>query len=273
MTSIASTTSTTPSDLLRVADLSAEQLNALLDLADEMRDGPGWWKAARQGTAVACVFDTPSERTRAAFEAAASRLGMRPIMLHRDELRLDSLGDTAAIVVRTSAQTTLEELADAASVPVVNAATEAHHPCKALADLLTVRRHFGYLEAIRFAYVGEGSNVAHSLMEAGALAGMHVTVATPPGSDPHRDLTRAAMELAGLHGGSINVMHDAHSAVTNADVVYALGEIDDAVLRAADPQAILLHSQPTGEQTANRLPTAQATLHMLTSRRHHADVY
>ena len=184
--------STKPSDLLRIADLTATQLNALLDLADEMKNGPIWWTAARHGTAIACLFDKPSTRTRVSFEVAAHRLGMLPIMLRPDELQLgrgEPLDDTArvlssytaAIVVRTFAQATLEALAEAASVPVVNALTDDHHPCQALADLLTLRRRFGYLEGIRLAYVGDGNNVAHSLMEAGALAGMHVTVATPRG--------------------------------------------------------------------------------------------
>src|SRR5215218_4528283 len=255
---------TTPSDLLRIADLSAAQLNALLDLADEMKDGPTWWTAARNSTAIACLFEKPSTRTRVSFEVAAHRLGMLPIVLGPDELQLgrgEPLADTArvlssyaaAIVVRTIAQATVEELAAAASVPVVNALTDDHQPCQALADLLTLRRHYGYLEGIRLAYVGDGNNVTHSLMEAGALAGMHVTVATPRGYEPHPDVTRSALELAAVHGGSIKVMHDPRSAVTDADAVYtdvwmSIGEdaererrlkdlqayqVDDALMRAA----------------------------------------
>ena len=301
MTAIAPTTA--PSDLLRIADLTAEQLNALLDLADEMKNGPTWWTAARNTTAIACLFDKPSTRTRVSFEVAAHRLGMLPIILRPDELQLgrgEPLADTArvlssytaAIVVRTFAQATLEELAAAASVPVVNALTDDHHPCQALADLLTLRRHYGYLEGIQLAYVGDGNNVAHSLMEAGALAGMHVTVATPPGYGPHPDVTRKTMELAGLHGGSINVMHDARSAVTNADAVYTgasgiMGEdaeayrVDAALMRAAAREAVFMHCLPAHrglevtaevidgpssivwEQAANRLPTEQAVLHTL----------
>ena len=166
----ATATTTRPSDLLRIGDLTAVQLNTLLDLGDEMKDGPIWWTAARHGTAVACLFDKPSTRTRVSFEVAAHRLGMLPIMLRPDELQLgrgEPLADTArvlssyvaAIVVRTFAQATLEELADAASVPVVNALTDDHHPCQALADLLTLRRNYGYLEGIRLAYVGDGNNV------------------------------------------------------------------------------------------------------------------
>jgi ornithine carbamoyltransferase len=308
---------TTPSDLLRIADLTATQLNALLDLADEMKDGPIWWTAARHGTAVACLFDKPSTRTRVSFEVAAHRLGMLPIVLRRDELQLgrgEPLADTArvlssytaAIVVRTFAQATLEELADAASIPVLNALTDDHHPCQALADLLTLRRHYGYLEGIRLAYVGDGNNVAHSLMEAGALSGMHVTVATRRGYGPHPDVTQTAMELAGWHGGSINLMHDPRSAVADADAVYtdvwvSMGEdaererrvrdlqayqVNGTLMRAARPEAVFMHCLPAHrglevtaevidgasslvwEQAANRLPTEQATLRTLTAGYH-----
>src|ERR671921_2239629 len=196
----APTMTATPSDLLRIADLTAVQLTALLDLADEMKNGPVWWTGAAHGTAVACLFDKPSTRTRVSLEVAAHRLGMLPIMLRPDELQLgrgEPLADTArvlssytaAIVMRTFAQATVEELAEAASVPVVNALTDDHHPCQALADLLTLRRHYGYLEGIRVAYVGDGNNVAHSLMEAGALSGMHVAIATPPGYEPDHGVT------------------------------------------------------------------------------------
>jgi ornithine carbamoyltransferase len=268
--------STTPSDLLRIADLTAEQLNALLDLANEMKEGPTWWTAARHGTAVACLFDKPSTRTRVSFEVAAHRLGMLPILLRPDELQLgrgEPLPDTArvlssytaAIVVRTFAQATLEELADAASVPVVNAVTDDHHPCQALADLLTLRRRFGYLEGIRLAYVGDGNNVAHSLMEAGALAGMHVTVATPRGYEPHPDVTRTTMELAALLGGSIEVMHDPRSAVIDADAVYT----DAWVSMADDARARTSCRRPAGvpgQRRADARGRPRGRLHALPAR-------
>jgi ornithine carbamoyltransferase len=303
---------TTPSDLLRIADLSGAQLHALLDLADEMKSGPTWWTTARNSTAIACLFDKPSTRTRVSFEVAAHRLGMLPIMLRPDELQLgrgEPLADTArvlssytaGIVVRTFAQATLEELAAAASVPVVNALTDDHHPCQALADLLTLRRHYGYLEGIRLAYVGDGNNVAHSLMEAGALAGMHVAIATPRGFEPDHDITMNALALAAEHGGSIHLGHDAHAAVARADAVYtdvwvSMGEdaererrltalqayqVNDALMRAAAPGAVFMHCLPAHrelevtaevidgpssivwEQAANRLPTEQAVLHTL----------
>jgi ornithine carbamoyltransferase len=309
-------TITTPSDLLRITDLDASQLAALLDLGDQMRNGPTWWSAPHHGGAIACLFDKPSTRTRVSFEVAAHRLGMLPIMLRPDELKLgrgEPLADTArvlseymeAIVARTFAQATLEELAEAASVPVVNALTDDHHPCQALADLLTLRRHYGYLDGIRLTYIGAGNNVSHSLMEAGALAGMHVTVACPPGYMPHPDITKTTMALASIHGGAVHVSHDPHSAVHDADAVYtdvwvSMGEdaeqdrrrlrdlrpfqVDEALMSAAAPHAVFMHCLPAHrglevaaevidgpasivwEQAANRLPTEQATLHTLLGR-------
>jgi ornithine carbamoyltransferase len=246
------------------------------------------------------------------FEVAAHRLGMLPMVLGPGELRLgrgEKPADTArvlssyaaGIVVRTFAQATVEELAGAATVPGVNALTADHHPCQALADLLTLRRHYGYLDGIRLAYVGDGNNVAHSLMEAGALAGMHVTVATPPDYRPNPAVTRRAMDLAGAHGGSIRINHDPRSVVADADAVYtdvwvSMGQdaerdrrvrdlqgyqVNDALMRAAAPEAVFMHCLPAHrglevtaevidgpasivwEQAANRLPTEQAALRSL----------
>jgi ornithine carbamoyltransferase len=305
-----SATVTAPSDLLRVADLSPTNLNALLDLADAMREGPAWWTRLHPRTAVACLFDSPSTPTRVSFEVAAHRLGMLPIMLGPDELRLgrdEPLADTArvlssyteAIVVRTSAQATLVELAQAASVPVINAGTDDHHPCHALAALLTLRRQFGYLDGLRLAYVGDGNNVAHSLMEAGALAGMQVIVATPHGYGPAHDVFAETSALAAVHGGEIQVGHDPHAAVVAADAVYTdvwapPGEdaererrledlrpyrVDASLMRLASPHAVFMHSLPAHrgeevaaevidgpasavwEQATNGLPTEQALLH------------
>ena len=293
-------------DLLRVADLPAAQLNALLDTADAMRDGPASWTRRHPRAAVACLFDSASTRTRVSFEAAAQQLGMLPIVLGPGEQRQESLEGTArvlsshavAIAVRTSEQATLEAMADGASVPVINAATDQHNPCQAIADLLTLRRQFGCLHGLHLAYVGIADNVAHSLMEAGALAGMHVTIASPRGYTPDDEVTARAGALAELHGGRIHVARDPRAAVAGADAVYtgawpaggdrlershrpadlASYRVDARLMRLASPHALFMHGRPecrdevtdemfggqasaVWEQAANCLPTVQAILH------------
>jgi ornithine carbamoyltransferase len=305
-----------PEHLLRIGDLSAARLGALIDLADAMRDGPGWWTTSCHGSDITYVLDGPAARARAPLEVAAHRLGMIPVTLRSDELQLgrgEALADTArvlssytdAMVVRVSEHAALAEFAQAATVPIVNALTDDHNPCQALADLLTLRRHFGYLEGRRLAYVGAANNVVHSLMEAGALAGMHVAVATPPGYGPRHDVTMAALALAAAHGGSIHVGHDPRAAVADADAVYtsawvATGDerererrvaaltpyrVDASLMRTALPEAVFMHCLPARrgeevaaevidgaasavwEQAANRLPTDQALLHAMVTGR------
>jgi ornithine carbamoyltransferase len=274
MTAIATTT--TPSNLLRIADLTAAQLNALLDLADEMKNGPGWWTAGADGAAIACLFDKPSTRTRVSFEVAAHRLGMLPIMLRPDELQLgrgEPLADTArvlssytaAIVVRTFAQATLEELAGAAGVPVVNALTDEFHPCQILADLLTVRERRGSLAGQVLAYVGDGANnMAHSYLLGGATAGMHVRIGCPEAFSPDPEIFLRAAGIAAQTGGSVDWTPDAAKAAEGADVLatdtwVSMGQedeyeariqpflpyaVDDAALGRAADGAVVLHCLP-----------------------------
>ena len=172
-----------------------------------MKREPLKWRTAHRGEVLACYFAKPSTRTRVSFEAAACRLGLLPVMLRPDELQLgrgEPISDTArvlsayaaGIVIRTFAQSDVEQLAAAASVPVINALTDQHHPCQALADLLTLREQFGTLEGIKLAYVGDGNNIAHSLMEAGALTGMEIVIATPLGCEPDSSITPATQARA-----------------------------------------------------------------------------
>jgi ornithine carbamoyltransferase len=309
-----STTTHPPSDLLRIADLNQRELANLLDLSEQMKHAPKGWLTAHPGEVLACYFAKPSTRTRVSFEAAACRLGMLPIMLRPDELQLgrgEPISDTAkvlasyaaAIVIRTFAQTELEAIAQASSVPVINALTDQHHPCQALADLLTLQEHFGRLEGLTLAYVGDGNNVAHSLIEAGAIAGMEIAIATPRGYEPNVAITAAARDRAQRNGASIRVLSDPHEAVRGADAVYtdvwvSMGEeaeqatrlrdlkayqVNHSLMTQAAPTAVFMHCLPAhrGEevtadvidgpqsvvfaQAANRLPTAQAVLHALIS--------
>ena len=300
------TTATTPDHLLKVSDLSSQQLHRLLDLAADMKAEPFGWRGAQAGKVLACFFSKPSTRTRVSLETAAQRLGMLPLMLRPDELQLgrgEPISDTGrvlssyvdAIAIRTFGQSDVEALAAASTVPVINALTDEHHPCQALADLLTIREHFGQLDGIRLAYLGDGNNVAHSLMEAGALAGMEVVVATPYGYRPH-----AEIEIA----SNATVEPDPFEAVRGAQVVYtdvwvSMGEdgereqrlnaladyqVSSAIMDAASQDALFMHCLPAhrGEevaaevidgprsvvfqQAANRLPTEQALIHTLIER-------
>jgi ornithine carbamoyltransferase len=190
-----STTTARVTDLLRIADLTLDELDSLLDLATAMKADPNGWVGPLRGASVACYFSKPSTRTRISFEAAVQRLGALPIMLRPDELQLgrgEPIADTArvmssycaAIVIRTFAQSDVRQMADAASVPVVNALTDDHHPCQALADLLTLKERFGALRGLPVAYVGDGNNVANSLIEAATLSGIDLRLACPPDYEP-----------------------------------------------------------------------------------------
>jgi ornithine carbamoyltransferase len=299
-------------DLLRIADLTPAHVEQVLDLAAQMKAEPDLWVNTLPGHSLACFFEKPSTRTRVSFAAAAYRLGMLPIMLRPDELQLgrgEPIADTArvlssyadAIVIRTFAQHTLEEMAAAASVPIINALSNEHHPCQALADLLTLRERFGRLAGLRLAYLGDGNNVAHSLMEAGALAGMHVVVATPEGERPHRDVETIARRIAAEQGGSITLTSNPRAAVVGADAVYtdvwvSMGEeaeqarrphdlapyqVSAELMALAQPHAVFMHCLPAHrgqevaaevidgpasavwEQAANRMPTEQAVIYLL----------
>jgi ornithine carbamoyltransferase len=310
------TTITTTRHLLRVADLRPDELGAVLELATAMKHEPDGWYDTLRARTVACYFARPSTRTRASFETAVARLGGVPMMLRPDELQLgrgEPIADTArmlssyaaAIVIRTFAQADVAAVAGVSSVPVVNALTDEHHPCQALADLLTLKERFGALAGLRLAYVGDGNNVAHSLMEAGALLGMHIAVACPQHYEPRPDVTAWAQDAAEAAGGSVEIHADPFAAVRDAAAVYTdawastgdEGErdrrthalvayrVDEPLMAAAAPDAIFLHCLPAhrGEevtaavidgpasavwqQAANRLPTEQALLHALVTGR------
>src|SRR6201997_5374127 len=179
-------------------ELSADELRALLARAEEPAERP---LASRvlEGRSVALIFQKPSTRTRVSFEVGVHELGGHPLILRPDEMQIsrgEALRDTAlvlsrhvaAIGIRTGPDETLEELARHSSVPVINMLSARHHPCQALADLLTLRQARGALDGLRLAYVGDGNNVARSLAILGSLAGLHVAIASPPGDQLEGDL-------------------------------------------------------------------------------------
>jgi ornithine carbamoyltransferase len=250
-------------------ELSASELAALLDRALELKAAP-LSSQALAGLSVALIFQKPSTRTRVSFEVGVHELGGHAVVLRSDELQLsrgEALRDTAlvlsrhvaAIGLRTGPDAVLEELAEYSSVPVINMLTAAHHPCQALADLLTLREAYGSLEGLRVAYVGDGNNVARSLALLGTLAGMDVAVASPAGYTLEADLV-----LPREASGSLTLHSEAREAVQGASAVYtdvwvSMGDeatadsrraaladyrLDDALLDAAAPGAFAMHDLP-----------------------------
>jgi ornithine carbamoyltransferase len=282
-------------------ELSPDELSALLDRALELKGGrdSGEGRDALGGRTVVLIFEKPSTRTRVSFEVGVAELGGTPVVLRSDELQLgrgESIGDTArvlsryldAIVIRSGSHESVEELADGSDVPVVNALTPLHHPCQALADLMTLEERFGSLDGLRVAYVGDGNNVARSLAILGGKAGVEVVVASPEGF--RLDAGLAAEDT-----------DDPKQAVAGADAIYtdvwvSMGDEDEAkrrrealaryqvnaeLLAAASDRAIVLHCLPAhpgeeitedvlyGERSAvwdqaeNRLHSQKALLELL----------
>jgi ornithine carbamoyltransferase len=290
----------TKRDFLTGEELGAFELSELLDLAAEMKAGAGGAGAGDlAGHSVALVFEKPSTRTRISFEVGVAELGATPIVLRGPESQIsrgESIGDTGrvlsryldAIVIRSGSHEEVVELAGAAEIPVINALTPLHHPCQALADLLTLRERRGDLQGLRLAYVGDGNNVARSLAIACELAGVELTVAAPDG-----------YQLEQGHG--VRLSDDPRAAVCGADAIYtdvwvSMGDeaeaerrradllpfrVDADLLGAAKEDAVVLHCLPAhpGEeisaevlygprsavwdQAENRLHTQKALLRTL----------
>jgi ornithine carbamoyltransferase len=251
-------------DFLTGEELGAFELGRLLDTALELKASRGEDGAPGPlaGSSIGLVFERPSTRTRISFEVGVAELGATPIVLRGDELQLsrgESIGDTGrvlsrfldAIAIRSGSHENVVELAAGAEVPVVNALTPEHHPCQALADLLTLRERFGELDGLRLAYVGDGNNVARSLAIAAELAAVELVVAAPPG-----------YQLEEGHGAKLT--DDPRAAADGADAIYtdvwvSMGQEEEAdrrrrelapfrvdadLLAAAKDEAIVLHCLP-----------------------------
>ncbi len=212
-------------------DLSPAEVEGVLDLAEKMKLDRFSYKPLSGPQSVAMIFEKPSTRTRLSFEAGIAELGGHPIIVDARSTQLgrgETIEDTAkvlsryvsAIVIRTFGQDRIEQLASAASVPVVNALTDYAHPCQALADLLTIREHKGGLSGLTLAYLGDGNNMSHSLLLAGAAAGMRVRVASPPGYEPIGQVVGRANQIGERTGGAAVVTHDPLEAATGADILY-----------------------------------------------------
>lgn len=286
-----------PRHFLTGAELSAAELGGLLDRARELKAAP-LSSRALGGRSVALIFEKHSTRTRISFEVGIHELGGHPVVLRSGEMQIargEAIRDTALVLSRqvaavgwrTGADEGLRELARHASIPVFNMLSELHHPCQALADLLTVREARGSLRGLRIAYVGDGTNVARSLAVLGALAGMDVVVASPPGYSLEEDL-----ELPAQADGTLTLCEDPYEAVAGAqavctDVWVSMGHeddadrvralapyrLDDALLDAAAPDAFALHclpAHPGQEITAEVLYGARQRIWDQAENRRHA---
>ena len=232
---------------LSFADLAPDEVLPLLDRAAALKRGAS--SNALEGKTVVVLFEKPSLRTKLSFWAGVQLLGGNPVYFGPEEVGLgkrEPVPDVARVVsrladvavIRTFAQARLEEFAAAATIPVVNALSDAEHPCQALADILTIREHKGGFGGIRVAYVGDGNNVAVSLALALASVGADFVIASPPGYELPLDEAEKARELARQYGGSIDLVGSAEDAVAGADIVYtdvwaSMGQESEAAQRAA----------------------------------------
>ncbi|GAA3031204.1 ornithine carbamoyltransferase [Streptosporangium longisporum] len=297
---------------LRDDDLSPAEQEQVLDLAGAMKKDRHGYRPFAGPQTVAVLFDKHSTRTRISFAVGIGELGGLPLILDAGSSQMgrgESIEDTArvlerqvaAVVWRTSGQHRIEAMASASSVPVVNALTDEFHPCQILADLQTVREHFGTTAGLTLAYFGDGANnMAHSYLLGGALAGMHVRIAAPEGYLPDPEVVRRATEIAGTTGGSATVLTDPAEAAADADVLatdtwVSMGQdgrerriadltpyqVNAALLGRAAPGAVVLHCLPAyrdleitaevldgprsvvWDQAENRLHAQKALLHWL----------
>jgi ornithine carbamoyltransferase len=265
-------------DFLSAADFSAADVLAVFGRATELK---AEFVANRRhvqpplvGRTLAMLFQRPSLRTRVTFEAGMTQLGGHAIYLTNDVVlgARESVRDVArnlerfvdAIVVRTGPHEVVAELAASAAIPVINGLTLREHPCQALADLFTLRERFGRLDGLVLAFVGDGNNVYHSLALLGAALGLEVRLAHPPGYGPNERIVERARAIAATSGGALTFTSDPREGVRGADVVYtdawtSMGQeaeaeerrdafaayrVDDALLDAAGPQAVVMHCLP-----------------------------
>jgi len=277
-------------DLLRDLDLTDDELLYLLDLAAEVKQAPRDYAHALDGKSIAMLFEKPSLRTKLTFELAIRQLGGDSIFIEGPVGVREPLKDVArnldrwvnGIVARVFSQTTVEDLARWSSVPVINALSDAYHPCQALADVQTIREHFGQLQGLKLAFIGDGNNVAQSLMLTALRLGMDFALGCPEGYTPNPDVVAQAEGLAAVSGASLAITHDPEQALEGAHAVYtdvwaSMGQEQESVKRRKDfhtyqvndelfalarPEAVFMHCLPAkrGEETTDSIMENQRSV-------------
>jgi ornithine carbamoyltransferase len=268
-------TITLTSDLLTGMELNPSQVRELYHLAADVKVRPDRYRGALAGRFLALIFEKPSLRTRVAYEVGIAGLGGGSVFLDHTSTRLgqrEPIRDVSknlerwvhAIVARVFAQESLDELAAHARIPVINALSDRFHPCQALCDFFTLEERFGNLRGLKFAYVGDGNNMCHSLLSVGARVGAYVRVATPPGYEPHAAIVAESKRVARETRGKIEILQSPEEAVADAQAVYtdvwaSMGQEEQAAAREvsfsgyqvteelfslAAPDALFMHCLP-----------------------------
>ncbi|MBZ5630671.1 MAG: ornithine carbamoyltransferase [Acidobacteriia bacterium] len=221
----------TSNDFLSIRDFSPEKIRELLDLAADIKASPKTYAAALHGKTLAMIFEKPSLRTRVTFDVGIQQLGGFSLYLSPAEINLgkrESVYDVAknlermvqCIMIRTFAHEIVQRMAEYAAIPIINGLTDFSHPCQAMADFLTIREVKGTVAGLKVAFIGDGNNVAHSLMFAGAQLGARVWVATPLGYEPSAEAVKWARERGQQTGATITLTNHPVEAATDADVIY-----------------------------------------------------
>lgn len=273
-------------DFLSIKDFTPQEIRRFLDVARRVKAIPEAYSTALRGKTLAMIFEKPSLRTRVTFDVGIHQLGGFSLYLSPAEINLgkrESVYDVAknlermveAIMIRTFAHEIVEQMADYAAIPIINGLTNYSHPCQAMADYLTIEEVKGKIRGVKVAYIGDGNNVAHSLMFAGTQLGAHVWVATPPGYEPKADAIKWSRERALQTGATCTLTNDPIEAATGADVIYtdvwaSMGQeqqaearkslfrpfqVNAALFAKAKPECIFLHCLPAhrGEEVTNEV--------------------
>lgn len=234
-------------DFLKLLDFSIEEVQALIVLADDMKKQKEKYFDALKGQILGMIFEKSSTRTRVSFEAAILQLGGNGMFLSSDQLQIgrgETIEDTGkvlsgyldGIMIRTHGHDRIEKLAEAASIPVINGLTDLYHPCQALADLLTVYEHKGGFKGSKMVYVGDGNNVAHSLMIGAVMMGMDFALAAPKGYEADSSVIQKTKEIAAKTGAVVTFTEDPNEAVKGADFIYtdvwtSMGQEKESAIR------------------------------------------
>jgi ornithine carbamoyltransferase len=265
-------------DLISTRDLGPQGVEAVLHLADLMKSRPSVFQRSLAGKQMVMFFEKPSLRTRLTFEAGMSSLGGTTMFVDQTHSRLDareSLSDIAhnlerwvdVIVLRTFAQETIEGMAHFASVPVINALSDLEHPCQALADYLTLQERFGNLKNITLAYIGDGNNVAHSLLLTCACLGSSIRIATPKGYEPNTKIVADTRRIAKQTGARLEFLTDPHAAVAGVDAVYTDAWASMGQEHEAEQRAKIFHPYQVNEVLMSQAAPHAAFMHCLPAHR------